>query len=377
RKKSIKQAPRKKTLARAAPIANKRLDADRTPIVAIPFDHKGAWVVRCPPGLGRTAVSEMVYRRVLSRDEKPVMLRQRNHDLVFVQAPLSGAPWGQLRIAEEVYACIVFGRYKVSAGQLDTLAAALRLQGRTFRVIATADGSHFPRHEMGHWLAQELKARMVPINTDGRSAVHLFCVEEAYYVCLLQTTGAEALHRSERKVERPGSLPPAIAAGIAFLGRPEASDIILDPVCGSGTLLAEAFAFAPEATFIGIDSDRGAVAAARQNLSHIPDLRVSFGDAVSTELAAASVTLFLANLPFGKQFGDKPSNPQLYRQFVTEMQRLGSPGKWRAALFTSDVESLERVLKEAELGEEGRRIRIAVRGEWATLFLVSAARDER
>lgn len=356
-------------------MANKQLDANSTPLVAIPFDHKGAWVVRCPPGLGRTAVSEMVYRRAISRGEKPVFLRQRNHDLVFVQAPLPGAPWGQLRIAEEVYACIVFGRYKVSAAQLDTLAAVLREQQRSFRVIASAEGSHFPRHEMGHWLAQELKARMVPVNTDSRSALHLFCVDEAYYICILRTVAAEAVYRSERKVERPGSLPPPIAAGIAFLGKPEASDVVLDPVCGSGTLLAEAFAFAPEATFIGIDSDRGAVAAARLNLAHLPDLRVSFGDSINTELAAGSVTLFLANLPFGKQFGDKPSNPQLYRQFVKEMLRLGSPGKWRAALFTSDVESLERVLAEEQMGDQARKIRIAVRGEWATLFLVSAARE--
>src|SRR5262249_37376322 len=76
--------------------------------------------------------------------------------------------------------------------------------------------------------------------------------------------------RKHRVTEREGSLPPTIAAAMAFLANPRDTDAALDPVCGSGTLLAELHAYAPGAALTGIDLDRRAIATARRNLAHLP-----------------------------------------------------------------------------------------------------------
>ena len=68
----------------------------------------------------------------------------------------------------------------------------------------------------------------------------VFCIDEAYYIGLQRSAQDDAPFRAQRTVERPGSLPPTIAAALAFLGNPAPGETILDPVCGSGTLLAEA-----------------------------------------------------------------------------------------------------------------------------------------
>ena len=110
---------------------------------------------------------------------------------------------------------------------------------------------------------------------------------------------------------------------MAFLGEPRDGETVLDPVCGSGTLLAEACAYAPGIHAIGIDSDTDAVAIARRNLARARGVALAAGDARATKLPDASVGLFLANLPFGKQFGSRPQNREFYRDILREMVRVG------------------------------------------------------
>src|SRR5262249_34899068 len=144
----------------------------------------------------------------------------------------------------------------------------------------------------------ELEQRRVRVAEDG-TELWVFAIDAAYYIChRLRDDG-----RAWRVAERPGSLPPTIAAALAFLGHPADADAILDPVCGSGTVLAEAHDFAKGAVLHGFDIDPNAIAAARRNLKHTSASLVT-GDGRETGLPPASISLFLANLPFGKQFGD-------------------------------------------------------------------------
>jgi SAM-dependent methyltransferase len=338
----------------------------------VPRSTQGPWVIRCAPGLARVALAELRFRRVIAREARPAILRQRNHDLIFLQRDAGIPPGPLLRIPEEVHSCLLYGRYKISNAQLERLAATLRAQRRPFRLVVTADGAHFPRQETRRWLSRRLDQLGVRLtdDQDEDNVLWTFCIDEAYYVTLLRCSAADAPYRDARLAERPGSLPPTIAAAMAYLGVPRADDTVLDPVCGTGTLLAEAFAYAPEANLIGVDRDRAALDAARQNLAHIAKHRLILGDGTRTGLPDRSVTLFLANLPFGKQFGDRGSNPRLYGGLLAEMRRLAAPDRARAVLLSSDVEALEGAL-EAQPGlAVGARHTVKVRGEPASIFVV-------
>ena len=339
----------------------------------------GPWVLRCAPGLARVLSAELRFRRVLARDARPTVLRQRNHDLLFIGRAGGTAPQATLRIPEEVHYCLLYGRYKISQSQLERLAATLRAQRQPFRLVVTADGAHFPRQDTRRWLSRALQGLQVPLteDPDAEDVLWAFCIEEAYYVCLLRSSAPDAPFRRRRQAERAGSLPPTVAAALAFLGEPRPGETVLDPVCGTGTLLAEAHAYAPDARLIGVDLDRDALDAAHRNLDYIPDLQIIRGDGTRTGLPDRSVSLFLANLPFGKQFGDKRTNPRLYAGLLAEMRRLGTPDGSRAVLLTGDVDAFDDALAAHPWLSASRRVPVKVRGEAATIFVLHSARGGR
>jgi 23S rRNA G2445 N2-methylase RlmL len=74
------------------------------------------------------------------------------------------------------------------------------------------------------------------------------------------------LHRREwRRRTVTGSLHPPVAAAMARLAGIGDGHRVLDPFCGAGTLLLEAHAIAPGATYLGIDRSADAIAAVHAN----------------------------------------------------------------------------------------------------------------
>jgi 23S rRNA G2445 N2-methylase RlmL len=170
-------------------------------------------------------------------------------------------------------------------------------------------------------------------------------------------------------VERKGSLPPPIAAAMAFMTRPGDDDMILDPVCGSGTLLAEAAGYAPGARLLGADQDLQAVKTARRNLKDFGTAEIDHADARALDLPAESVSLVLANLPFGKQYGDVAENRTLYAEVLGEVRRVAAPKGFRAALLASDRGLLRDAARDAGL-KVTHDLAIRVRGEDAVIALL-------
>ncbi len=325
------------------------------------------WLLRCAPGLAKTLVTELRFNTLIDRRTKPTLLWQRNHDLVFLPRLQREPQPGDLRIAEEIHRCPVYGRYKISHHQLDVMAAALAAQKKPWHLVVSVDGTRFNRHELARWLARELQQRRAPLDGQSSRLASLFCVEDAYYFCLPFRMAEDAALRQHRVAEREGSLPPTIAAAMAFLANPRDADTVLDPVCGTGTLLAELHAYAPGARLAGIDHDRQAIAAARSNLAHLPQVQLSVGEARATGLPDGSMTLFLANLPFGKQFGSRPENRRLYPDILRELVRLGRPEEWRAILLTSDLEALQAAVAATPGLGIVAKSQVKIRGEAAVI----------
>lgn len=312
----------------------------------------------------------MRFNGLIDRTTRPTIKWQRNHDLVFLPRLRKEPRPTDLRIAEEIHRCPVYGRYKISHHQLELMAASFRAAKGGRRLVVSVDGKHFNRHEQARWLARELASRGVSVKDDSERLAHLFCIDDAYYFCIPHRSADDTALRGKRVAEREGSLPPTIAAAMAFLANPKDADAVLDPVCGTGTLLAEAHAYAPQTHSWGLDLDRQAIAAARRNLAHLPHLELKAGDGRATGLPDGSITLFLANLPFGKQFGSRAENQQLYGDLLNEMCRLGRDAGWRAVLLTSDADSLRAALPSPLRVTTEQPVRI--RGEAATIYVIES-----
>ncbi len=158
---------------------------------------------------------------------------------------------------------------------------------------------------------------------------------------------------------------------MAFVAQPSDLDHIVDPVCGTGTLISEAVSLAPSATVIGIDRNPDAIEAARHNLRGIKSVSLEIRDSRHTSLSNDSVTLVIANLPFGKQFGDRHTNPALYFDLITEWLRTAAPDRWRAVVLSSDVGAFRAASSRFSRLRIKEIFRVRIRGELATVFLLT------
>ena len=146
--------------------------------------------------------------------------------------------------------------------------------------------------------------------------------------------GRTPLHERAYKVENiAGSLKPTVAAAMVRLGAFPRGALIVDPLCGAGTILLEAAAIGLRA--MGGDQDAAALEAARRNRDAAGlEARIEYWDARGLPLDDASADGIVSNLPWGRQIDVDDELARLYAAYLQEMARVVRPGG-RLVLLTS------------------------------------------
>jgi tRNA G10 N-methylase Trm11 len=146
----------------------------------------------------------------------------------------------------------------------------------------------------------------------------------------LRASDARMRQHDGRDVERSGALRPTVAAAMVRLaGKPDGT--LLDPCCGSGTILAEGAEVGWHAR--GIDIDPDAVRIARKNA---PGVEVTEGDVRHLPCDDDSVRACVSNLPFGKQYTVQQDMTAWLRAALTELARVTRTGG-RVVLLAPDI----------------------------------------
>lgn len=141
--------------------------------------------------------------------------------------------------------------------------------------------------------------------------------------------GAAPLHRRPYKTDHlPGSLKPTVAAAMLLMANPKPGDLLLDPFCGGGTILAEAGAFGLKV--VGGDLSAEAISAARVNLTAAASAagiaaRLCRWDARLLPLASESLDVVVSNLPWGRQIAVDDELRSLYGRAMDELRRVLKP----------------------------------------------------
>ncbi|GAA1573379.1 hypothetical protein GCM10009804_32490 [Kribbella hippodromi] len=121
---------------------------------------------------------------------------------------------------------------------------------------------------------------------------------------------AVPLHRRVwRQRTVPGSLHPPVAAAMARLARLAPGQGVLDPFCGAGTVLLEAQSLEPGASYVGVDRERAAIAAARVNGARLGGSGISWRVGDSRRTPAGRLRARPATDPVGGSFDRIVSNP--------------------------------------------------------------------
>lgn len=220
----------------------------------------------------------------------------------------------------------------------------------TYHLVTQMEGGHgYLRRDARKALAQGLTAT-VPESwrpVEENAAIEFWLtIHGATAVCGLRLTDRTMRHRTYKLEHRPASLRPTIAAAMIRLAEIGPRHIVLDPMCGAGTLLAERLAAAGHirggcAPVWGGDVDFGAVRAAAVNLRRLGPALLARWDACHMPLASASVDRIVSNPPFGKQLSSPDAIGPLYQAMLREYDRILRPGGL-AVLIVSDAAALRR-----------------------------------
>jgi len=210
--------------------------------------------------------------------------------------------------------------------------------------------------------------------------IHVF-LEQAGGALYLDTSGEPLFKRGWRRGRAEAPLRENLAAGIVMLSGWRPEEPLLDPMCGGGTLLAEAAAMARDRApgmnrsfgfeklkvfdssewerikkdsknsqnsrsprLFGSDSDPRALNEARRNLAEAGVerwVKLECADVLERPAPAAAGVL-IANPPYGERIGAKDELAAFYPRLGDALKR--NFAGWRAYFFTAD-RRLEKLIR--------------------------------
>ena len=241
-----------------------------------------------------------------------------------------------------------------------------------FRVVARMIGEHpFRRIDMGREVARGIGERedhnwrLVEEEADVEFWATMF---EGDFILALRLSGNAMRQREYKVAHLAGSLRPSVAASLGWLTEPAAEDTVLDPFCGTGTVLIERAHLGRYQMLLGSDNDPIALRAAGENIGpRYKPLELHPWDATAIPLAAGSVDKVVTNLPWGMRHGSHGENRRLYPQVIKEFRRLVRPGGL-IVMLTAETRLMGELMTRGVFRAE-RVVRIAVLGAPAAIYV--------
>jgi len=224
--------------------------------------------------------------------------------------------------------------------ELSMLDAALRaaeipaLGPKTsFRITATRHGSHdFTSMDLARVAGAAVQARTgAPVDLEHFHVEIRVDLVERDLAVAVQLTREPLSRRFLKPYEQRVSLKADMAyAMLRLAGHPGAGAKLLDPFCGTGTILLEAGAVWPDVVRVGSDVDPRAVEGALRNLAANrleAGARIVRADArrLAEELGEGGFSRIMTNPPFGRAMGRRIHFFEFYLRMLASARRVLLP----------------------------------------------------
>jgi tRNA (guanine6-N2)-methyltransferase len=244
----------------------------------------------------------------------------------------------------------------------------------TFRLVTQMTGHHgYRRADAGKAVARGLAGKL-PASwrfAEDNAAVEIWLtINGATAVCGLRLSDRTMRHRTYKVEHLRASLRPTVAAAMVRLAGVRPRQLLLDPMCGAGTILAEQLALGQhdrgaKVRVMGGDFDQDALRMAAVNLRPVGRADLIRWDATHLPVADAAIDAVVSNPPFGIQLGEPEEMRPLYRNALREYDRVLKPGS-RAVLLVADQAALKEAARQVKWKAE-RSYNVRVLGQKATL----------
>jgi 23S rRNA G2445 N2-methylase RlmL len=244
----------------------------------------------------------------------------------------------------------------------------------TYRLITQMTGEHGylrrdARAALAEGLAGKFPSSWRPAEENASVEVWL-TINGTTAVCGLRLSDRTMRHRPYKMEHLPASLRPTVAAAMVRWAELKPKHVVLDPMCGAGTILAEVLGGARQSGFRaagiwGGDRDPAACRAAGFNLRRLGRVALARWDATALPLADASVDRIVCNPPFGKKLSRPEEIEPLYRALLRDWNRVLRP-RGRAVLLVSDAAKLNEAARAVGWNPI-RHLRVRVLGQLAMM----------
>ncbi len=254
-------------------------------------------------------------------------------------------------------------------------AVAAKPKGKpTYHLVTQMTGTHAYRRvdakkELAMGLAGVFPASWKPAEENAAVEVWL-TIHGKTAVCGMRLSDKTMRHRTWKEEHQPASLRPTMAAAMVRLAGAAPGDVVLDPMCGAGTIIAEQIELSKQRRagrieVIGGDIDKNALRAAAANLKRVGPALLAHWDAKRLPLAENTVDRVICNPPFGKQLASPEEIGPLYRGLIRESHRVLKDGG-KAVLLVSEMKPLREAIR-AVRWQPLRELDVRVLGQAATI----------
>lgn len=241
---------------------------------------------------------------------------------------------------------------KAIYGELQKLEIAEMRTASSFRVTTKRVGKHAftsmdVQREAGTGLVEHYGCAVDLENFELNVRVDVY---EKICVVSLQLT-QKALSKRQRGVYRPRTvLRKSVAyAMLQFARLGEGKGALLDPFCGSGTILIEAAQIFPKLELYGCDLFPEAVDGARLNVESLSlkkriEIRQADARALGRMFPPEHFHAIVTNPPYGVRLGQNLNFASFYRVFLEQAWKVLKPGgllvmlAWKRGVFTRVVQ---------------------------------------
>ncbi|XP_012675340.2 THUMP domain-containing protein 2 [Clupea harengus] len=157
---------------------------------------------------------------------------------------------------------------------------------------------------------------------------------------------------AKRSYMKHTGLRSTVAWAMASVSNIKEGAVIIDPMCGVGTILLEAAQECPNACFFGLDSDVGQLQKATENMEFAQlqgRVQLLQASAMGIPLPSGSVDVVVCDVPFGRKFSCGSSMAAALPEIVKEMERVLCVGGSLVLLVSLQLSTLlkKRIPKDA------------------------------
>jgi 23S rRNA G2445 N2-methylase RlmL len=264
-------------------------------------------------------------------------------------------PIGERELADKSDGAVrLVGHDLLEKGMSDLVTLRGGAQGRVrYRIeVRGRETNHDSRRKLiGQWVRDLDKSFPNTTNSPSHYEAELRLQRAKTKLTLfVKLMGGQDKRFAYRVADVPAAMHPATAAGVARMarntGRPSR---VLDPFCGSGTMLFERSRSGRTATgLVGCDLSGNAITAARKNLSQFGPSDIEFrrGD-VKTIVHEGRFDEVISNLPYGIRTGTHDQNLADYKALFDRMPEWLNSGA-SVTLVTQEIEMTKALFKASK-----------------------------